>query len=300
MPTSTLTTQDFQFRYQVPQGIWRWTTRVDTSLSTPVYQIRDVVSPFGLLRDSVPIPGEVVQAMATSISDLKTNFRPAILLSPTGLSFTYDEGRGFSPSQTVQLTNTGPYGSLLGVSITAADPFVRAAPPSLGNLASNETGAFEVSITTTSLVATSSPYASVLTLQDPNASNSPVTIPITVIVRPMSQISASPTVLDFFVTAPPGGNSPFPPIPVQQFIIQNLGASGAVLEYQVSRLTGCTPWLLSYTPASGELAASALQAVTVVIQPPIGTSQGSYQETLRVSGYSTNSYQDVLVRLTVF
>lgn len=299
MPTSTLTQQDYQFAVQVSQGTWKWTTRVDTSLSSPAYLVRDIISPYGLLRDSIPIPGAVVQAMADSISTIKANFRPAILIGPSSsLTFTYDEGRGHSPAQQVQVTNTGPYGSILGTSIASADPFLVATPTKVGNLASNEGGLFSVSVNTLSLTSASSPYASTLTIQDPNATNSPQVIPVTIIVTPKAQIAVSPTVLNFFVSSPLNGV--FPPIPVQQVIIQNLGAAGSVLDYQISRLTNCSPWLLSYTPASGELASSAVQPITVVVQPPQGTLQGSYQETLRVSGYSNNSYQDILVNLTVF
>lgn len=282
------------------QGLWRWTTRVDTSLSTPAYLIRDIMSPFGLMRDMVPIPGEVIEAMASSINDIRTNFQPTILLSPSGLlTFLYDEGRGFSPAQEVQVTNNGPYGSILGVSVTSSAPYLRVSPALVGNLQSNEAGKFDVSVDTTGLIAASSPYSATLMVQGTNATNTPQLITVTINVRPLAMISASPTVLQFFVTGP-GNGGPFPPIPVQQFIVQNLGAAGSLLDFQISRLTGCSPWLISYTPATGVLASSAIQPVSVVVQPAAGTLQGTYEETLRVSGFSSNSYQDVLVRLTVF
>jgi hypothetical protein len=168
----------------------------------------------------------------------------------------------------------------------------------VGNLQSNESGTFDVAVDTTGLAAASSPYNAALMVQGSTATNSPQTINVTVIVLPKAVISASPATLQFFVTAP-GGGGPFPPIPVQQFVVQNLGPAGSILEYQIVRKTGCSPWLLSYTPATGTLASSAMQPVSVVVQPPQGYLQGTYEETLRVSGFSSNSYQDVLVKLTI-
>lgn len=294
-----LAQQDFRFEYHVPAGTWRWTTRVDTSLANPSYQIRDIVSPYGLLRDSIPIPGDVVQRMAETITEVQEAFAPAILLGPTSsLTFTYDEGRGFSPGQAATVTNNGPYGSLLGVNLVSSDPFVRVTPTSVGGLASNETGQFEVSVDTSNLLASGGPYLTTVTVQDPRAINNPQVLSVTVSVRPKAVISASPTTLQFVATHPLAG--PFSPIPFQQFTIQNLGPSGSVLDYQINRVTNCSPWLVSFSPASGQLAASAMQPIQVVVQPPEGTLAGTYQETLRISGYSSNAYQDVVIQLTVF
>lgn len=52
--------QDYQFQLQVTTGAWRWTTRMDVSGASPLYEVRDIISPYGILRDSIPIPGEVV------------------------------------------------------------------------------------------------------------------------------------------------------------------------------------------------------------------------------------------------
>ena len=294
---SNIQSQDYQFRYQTLQGFWAWTTRMDVSQAAPVYQIRNITSPFGLLRDSVPIPGDVVQAMATSITELSQAFAPTILLSPTTLTFTLDEGRGFGDAQTVTVTNSGIYGSLLDVSLTSSAAYLTVAPASVGNLAANEAGSFDVQATSVDLVAANSPYAATILLQDVTATNSPQTLPVVVVVRPKAIIQLSTIALNFIVVKPISGA--FPPIPVQTFTITNGGPTGSVLEFLVQKLCGASDWLVSFAPTTGTLAALGTQAVSVLVQPPANTLIGTYQETLRVSGYSENMYADVVVTLTV-
>jgi len=90
--------QDYQFQQATQTGYWKWTTRMDVSGPAPVFSIRDILSPFGLLRDSVPLPGLIVKAMADSITQLQTNFAPSILVATPTVTFLLDEGRGFRPS----------------------------------------------------------------------------------------------------------------------------------------------------------------------------------------------------------
>ena len=269
------------------------------SHSTPTYQVRDVISPYGLLRDSIPIPGPVVQAMADSITELQANFAPNILIGPpSSLTFSVDEGRGFSPPQTVVLTNTGVYGSILGANLTTSAPFVVVNPSTVGNLSFNESGEFTVEVDSTLLLAASSPYFESVTVQDSTASNNPQTTPITINVRPKATIGASTLLLTFNVTRPLSG--PFPPIPAQTFSVQNTGPLGSVLDFEIIALTGlCRNWLRSWLPATGELSSGASQVVTVTVQPSDNLLQGTYSEKLRISGYSSNLFLDVEIRLVV-
>lgn len=299
MPTlaSNIQTQDYSYAIQVPAGTWRWTTRVDVSQATPQFQILNVVSPFGLLRDSIPLPGQVVQSMANSITELMTAFAPTIVLSPTSLTFTLDEGRGFGQPQVVTVSNGGVYGSLLAVSVTSDSAFMQVSPANVSSLAFNSSGQFSVTVDSTTLLAADSPYTAELTLQDVNATNNPQTIPVNIIVRPKAVISLSPLALNFHVTRNVDGT--FPAIPSQTFQVQNAGGAGSSLAYQIQKLTGISPWLVSFSPPYGTLASSASQTVTVVSQPIPNMQCGVYTDSLRVSGYSTNSYQDVVVTLTI-
>jgi hypothetical protein len=270
---------------------------MDVSTSAPLYFVRDVVSPFGLLRDSIPIPGDVITEMANSIVALKSNFTPRILPLPTSLTFVVDEGRGFSAPQSVQVTNNGVYGSLLNSVITVSAPYVHASPAKVGGLAINESGQFDVTVDSTTLVAASSPYSQTVTIQDPTATNSPQTVGVTINVRPKATIALSPSMLVFTVTKPPSGS--FPTIPTQSFSVQNTGPSGSNLDFIVQKLLGNSDWLTGFTPSSGTLASSGSTSVVVTVAPPDNFFQGTYNETLRVSGYSTNSFQDIQIQLVI-
>lgn len=294
---SNLLFQDYQFKIQTLRGFWKWTTRVDVSGSFPAYFVRDVISPYGILRDSIPIPGDVIQAMASSITELMSAFPPGILVDPTSLVFTVDEGRGFSEGQIVQVTNSGVYGSILSAKITSSAAYMRVTPGEVGGLASNEAGVFEVTVDSSGLVYTASPYAETLVLQDPAATNTPVILPVTIVVRPKAVIAVAPSSLNFTATKPFSG--PFPPIPAASFVITNDGAAGSVLDYTIQRLIGNSCWLVSFVPPTGQLVSGASQTIMVVVQPNENYLPGTYTETLRVSGYSTNYHVDVVVTLTI-
>lgn len=292
--------QDYEFQYQVTTGgVWRWKTRMDVSGSVPFFEIRDITSPFGLLRDSIPIPGVVVQAMSESIDQIKQNFPPTILVGPpSSLAIEVDEGRGFSDTETVVLTNSGTFGSLLGATLTTSAPYVVVSPSLVGNLAANENGSFDVSVDSTDLLAVNSPYNELVTVQDPLATNTPQTLPVVITVRPKATIDITPASLGFSVSKPITG--PYPAIPSQAFTIENTGSAGSVLDFQVQKLTNLSDdWLSAFSPVSGSLVSGGTQVVNVSVAPIEGLLTGTYQETLRISGYSTNSFVDILVQLVI-
>lgn len=237
--------------------------------------------------------------MAQSIVDLQQTFRTLIVLSPTSLSFTLDEGRGFGTPQEVTISNGGTYGSLLDASITSSATFMVVSPALVGGLASSASGQFSVTVDSTNLTAVGGPYSATVTVQDPNAPNSPQTIPVLITIRPKASISVSPTTLSFAVAGALSGTFTPSPVSSQTFTIQNAGPSGSVLNFQVQKLTGLSPWLTTFSPTTGTLNSGSSQAVTVSVQPTPLMSPGTYTETLRVSGYSSNLFQDVQVTLTV-
>ncbi len=299
MPLATnLQTQDYRYQFQVLQGFWRWTTRLDVSQAAPAFSIRDIISPFGPLRDAVPIPGVVVQAMAQSIVDLTESFAPNILLDVATLTFTVDEGRGVSASQIINITNNGVYGSLLAVSLTTSAVYVKATPSIVGGISSTETSASNITVDSTDLLAVDSPLGATVIVQDPSAGNNPQTVALTIVVRPKAHIVLFPETLDFQVIKPISGS--FPEIPTQIFTITNTGDSGSLLEYEIQKLIGCSDcWLVSWTPTSGSLVGGDSQDVTVTVVPADNLLPGVYTDTFRVSGYSDNFYQDVVVTLTI-
>jgi len=236
---ANISSQTVGFSTTVNGRVWRWGSKMDVSGATPTFQIVDILTPFGVLRDTIPLPGEVVKAMADSIASLLANFRPAITVGPPStLVFNVDEGRGFSLGQSVSLTNSGVYGSLLAGTLISSASWLHVNPTVVGSLASNQTGTFEVSVDSTDLLASSSPYHPTLTVTDTSATNSPQTYNITVNVRPKAVIAVSPSTLTF-------------------------------------------------------------DAVNVYLDPAEGLLPGTYTETLRISGYSSNEHVDVLIQMVI-
>lgn len=293
------TLQEHSYNYSLsrPEGLWTWRTSLDISGNGPAYSIYGIVSPYGILRDSIPIPGDVINAMADSLSQIQQQFAPGFLVSPASLSFTVDEGRGSSPEQSITVTNNGAFGSLLDSSVTASAAYLHLNTLWLHGIGYGNSGAVGVFVDASQLVAVSSPYAATITFQDPAATNSPQVVPVAVVVRPKAEIDTSLTTLTFTVVKPITG--PFPVIADQTFDVLNVGPIGSVLEFQVTRLLCTSAWLASFIPGTGVLGSGDSETVVVTVAPPEGMCVGSYTETLRVSGYSSNGYVDVQVILNI-
>lgn len=269
---------------------------MDVSLSVTKTEIRDVISPYGLLRDSIPIPGEVVQEMANSISTVLQSYPPSILLSTDSLTFVVDEARGVSTPKSVQITNDGILGSLLAATITSSASYLSPVPANIDGLASSESGSFDVTVDSTALLSSNSPYTGTLTVQGSGASNTPQTIDVDIIVRPLAEITTTPTSMTFNVVKPITGG--FPAIPSQLLTVSNTGPATSVLDFQIKKVQGVS-WLVSYSPIAGSLNGGSSQGVTVVVAPQSNMLQGVYTETLRITGYSSNQSVDVDVTLNI-
>lgn len=290
--------QDVRFEVQLDGRTWSWKTRVAVAFNGQTYQIVDIQTPYGFLRDSIPLPGPIVQEMSQSIDTLKSNYKSRILIGPpTALTVYVDEGRGFTDPASVPVTNSGVFGSFLSATLASSAAYLETTPTNLG-LAMNQSGSFDVLVDSTSLIASQSPYHASITVQDVNASNSPQVLPVTIMVRPKAVISVTPTILTFTVAKPLTG--PFPVVASQNFTVQNTGSLASFLDYQITRLTGLSKnWLQSFTPFTGTLDSTESATITVTVAPNECLLAGIYTETLRISGYSSNNFVDVTVQLTI-
>ena len=269
---------------------------MDVSGAAPVYEVTDIHSPYGIMRDTIPIPGPVVQAMSESISELSEAFAPAIVIGPpTSITVTVDERRGYSEGVPVTLSNGGAYGSILDAQISTQLDTVTVNPTEVGGLSLDKSGAFQVMVNALNMDAGS--YTTEILVQDDKATNSPQVLAVSVVVRPKASITTSLSSLNFYVANLVG--APFPPIPAQHFTITNTGPSGSVLDYQIQRLTGLSPWLASFSPPVGTLQSGEFVDISVLVMPPANTGCGTYTEILRVSGYSDNMYTDIQVTLVI-
>ncbi len=290
-------TQAYSFKQDTALGRWSWTTVMDVSGVSPAFKVTDIRTPFGLYRDTTPIPGEIVEAMGASILQIRTQFQPAILVGPpTTITFEITEGLGYSEAQEASVTNNGAYGSLLAAALATSASYVSVNPTIVGALAVNSVGTFEVVVDSTALTADDSPYTETVTVQDASAVNSPQTLTVVINVLPKATIEASPTSLTFNAVRPLSG--PFDPIATQTFAVTNDGPAGSVLEWQIQR-DGNSPWLASYTPVSGTLESGESATITLTVVPATNTLVGQYTAALRISGYSTNDYVSVGLTLNV-
>jgi hypothetical protein len=211
---------------------------------------------------------------------------PWIDLNPkTPLSFV--TLRGSNPSsQTLSITNGG--GGTLAWTATEDVGWLSLSPSS-GSLASGQSGTVLISVVSQNLVPGS--YQATVSVQDPNAGNSPQTLVVNLLVRERALIRLTPDALSFVALE---GEDPLD----QNLEIANVGET--TLNWTA---TSSQPWLtlepasgtLPYLPGVGGLAQSLAVKVDSGNLP-----LGNHQATLTfVDPQAGNSPQTVVVSLTV-
>ena len=110
---------------------------------------------------------------------------PAIGLSPTSLSFVTYEGVN-PPDQTFNITNTG--GGTLNWSLSDGAAWLSESPLSGALVGNGAKGTVTVSVNASGLTVAGSPYAGVINVTDPGASNSPQKVNVSLEVKPATYI----------------------------------------------------------------------------------------------------------------
>jgi hypothetical protein len=103
----------FSFSLNSIGGTWRWTVFA-SNLSNPglLYQVQDISTPYGPMNVAmIPLPADVVQAMAQSITDVKNQLKPLMTLVSSQTSFSVGVTEG-DPRQTSDLCRLGTMGRL--------------------------------------------------------------------------------------------------------------------------------------------------------------------------------------------
>ncbi|GEM_PF-818739 len=203
---------------------------------------------------------------------------PEITLNPTSL--TPSTWQGSSPAaDSVTIQNTGE--GTLEYTITDNASWLSCTPTS--GTSTGEADTITVNYSTASL--TPGTYYATITASDPEASNNPQTIAVslTVVQRPV--ITLNPTSLSPVTNE---GSSP----PAGSFTVQNTG--GSMLEYTIS---DNVTWL-SCTPTSGT---STGEADTITVNYSTASlTPGTYYATITVSDpEASNNPQTIAVSLTV-
>lgn len=201
---------------------------------------------------------------------------PTIGVSPASFSFSATAGGANPANQSLSITNTG--GGTLNWSASDDAPWLTVAPTS-GTAPSSAT----LSVNTTGLAAGT--YNGTITISATGATNTPVSVPVTLTVNPPAAptIGVSPTSFSFTATA--GGANPAN----QSLNISNTG--GGTLSWSAA---DDATWL-TVSPTSGTAPSTATVSVNIT-----GLAAGTFNGTITISATgATNTPVSVPVTLTV-
>jgi large repetitive protein len=222
------------------------------------------------------VAGDGNQGSTDSIYNSSVTLTPAaaaatLSVSPTSLTFSYTQKGSTPAAQTVAISSS----TALSYSLATSATWLSVSPNS-----GSTPGSVSVSVNPSGLTPGS--YSGSVTVTATGASNSTITVPVSLTVVAAPSLTVSSTSLSF--SAQTGGSAPS---------AQSVGvsSSGSALSYTaVSSAT----WLTA-TPASGTTPGSLSVAVN-----PAGLAAGTYNGTITVTAAgAANSPQTVGVTLNV-
>ena len=201
--------------------------------------------------------------------------------NPTSLSFSSAQNGPVPAAQTISLTSSGAALSYTVTSSTTSGGTWLSATPASSTSPGTET----VSVNPTGLAPGT--YHGTVTFASSGASNSPLSVPVTLVVAATPNLTLAPSALTF--ASQIGGTAPAP----QSF---SVGSTSTVLSYTVTTSTTSGGNWLSATPASGT---TGTGTETVAVNTT-GLAIGTYTGTVTVASTAAgNSPQIVAVTLNV-
>lgn len=217
----------------------------------------------------------------TASVTLNITAAPSLVLSPTSLTFGFQQGGSAPPAQNVSVTSTGSVLSFsASASTTSGGNWLSVSPGS-----GNTPGTVSVSVSPGSLAAGS--YSGTVTITSAQAGNSPRTVPVTFNVTSAPSLSTSPGSLGFSYQV--NGTQPAS----QTLAVSASG--GANLSFTAGASTTSGGNWLSVAPTSGTTPANLTVSVNTA-----GLAPGVYSGAVTItSGQASNSPLRVPVTLTV-
>jgi hypothetical protein len=291
----------FSFSLCTSDGTWGWSVRASNVRGIgQLYDVHDVRSPWGVLTSAeILIPGDVIAAMAESLRSLQGQLAPALTLAPpaqSSFSVTVEEGGAPASFGPVIIQNSGAFGSFMGVVVTPSAPWLSASPSSIQGIGQGQQGLLSMSVLPGTLLASSSPYAGTVNIQD--GSSPPTVIPVSVVVtvlpRPSISVTSLTVTLTYSIGSAAAGGA-------ESVIVGNSGPPGSSLEWFAAKIQNSSPWL-HFTPAmGGPIIPGASEPLTFSVVPAgVTLIPGTYMETVRLASRSaSNSPVDVVVSLIV-
>jgi len=302
MMGSTVASGGFRFRKISVGGAWYWSIDANNIQgANQQYYVRDIQTPFGRYTDGVdvPIPGDVVTEMASSLAQFQQQLAPLLAVvagQQTTLNVTVTQGDPASAAGAINIVNAGAFGSFMTASATPTVPWLSASPTVIPGIGQNQQAQFTIILDPTTLVTAPTPYTGVMNLQDNRATPTIIPITVNVTVLPQPVISPSPLKVGFSWTLLTAANSGS-----QQLIITNTGPVGSILGFNVAKVQNNSPWLQFSPPAASGIASGGTAIITLSLVP-FGIPQipGCYFETILISSpNASNSPVAVQVELIV-
>ena len=290
----------FRFEQVSVGGTWYWTISADNILSsTQQFYLKDIQTPFGRYTDGVdvPIPGDVVLAMASSLSQFQQQLAPLLALAPgqqTVYNVTATQGDPASQVGTVIVLNSGAFGSFMTATASPSVPWLSASPTVIPGIGQNQNGQFNIILDPTVLQTQSTPFVGVINLQDNRTP--PTLIPITfnVTILPQPIIGVNSPCFNFSWTLLTAANSG-----VQQLVVTNNGPATSVLNFTVAKVQNCNSWLeFSPTYANGLNSGSSATITFTLNSGAIPQLPGEYFETILISSQNASN-SPVAVQVTL-
>lgn len=279
-------------------GTWKWTVSA-SNLGVPglPYQVQDILTPYGPMNvAAIPLPADVVQAMAQSVTDVMNQTKPSMTLvsGQTAFSTGITEGDPRKSVGTVQIRNDGGFGSFLSVVAVPDVPWLVVLTPEITGIARGAVAQFSFDLIPDSMLASQSPYVGHVRVQDSADASSFVLITVMVLVvpRPAIVVNTQSVSMAWSVASP---------VPsVQYLVVANGGPGTSNLSFSTTKVTNAQ-WLTISPQSGGPLVAGANQTLVLSLYgPAIPQLIGSYVETIRISSTNaSNSPVDVQIYLTV-
>lgn len=228
-------------------GEWIWrVTASNIRGAGQLYQVEDIRTPFGpLYMAAIPIPSEVILAMASSLSEFQQQLQPKIMSTdPSGLSVTVTENDPVLQIGISSFMNIGAYGSFMTVIASPSSPWLSIDPTSVAGIGKNQSASVRVRVDPRIMMAEDSPYVGYINLQDNANPPNLISIPINVIVlpQPVIQLSQATVALSYYLSSMSSG-------PIGSVDISNAGLVGSYLDFTLAKVLNQSDWL-EITPVS--------------------------------------------------
>lgn len=289
------------FSLQSTGGTWTWQVQSRNIQNFgQLFEVFDIRSPFGALSSvSIPLPGDVVQAMSSSITQLSQQVAANITISspsPPSFFLTVSEGDSVTDVGVIVFSNSGAFGSFLNASATSSVSWLTVAPTQILGIAKGQTGQFSVTVDPNQLTAVDSPWNGTITIQDDNNPTTVLSVPIIVTVLPAPEIDVVPTAFTFcFNLMSQTGTG------AQILTVTNTGPVTSKLDFVLAKVQNTSNWLNVSPISGGPLDTGESAPITLsLITSAVPQLAGSFTDTLRVSSVNaTNSPIDIPITLEV-